>query len=129
MSGRSRVRRRRAVLAVILLATALAGCAPEPEAEVDVTVSGEAGVTPELTYTKPLAVEDPTVEVVWAGDGPEVVDGEPVLLHYYAEAGADGSVIGETFSGSPKAFVLSRDAIGDDIYEALRGQTVGSRVL
>lgn len=113
----------------IVLAGALAACTPEPEPEIEVEVAGEAGVQPELTYATPLEIEEPYVEVVSEGDGPPVVDGRPVLLHYYAEDAADGSVVGETYSSVPKAFVLSRDSIGSDIYDALTGRTVGSRVL
>jgi peptidylprolyl isomerase len=58
-----------------------------------------------------------------------VVDGQPILVNYYAESGADGSLINETFSREPKPYLLSAESLGVDIYEALSGQTVGSRVL
>ncbi|WP_370523959.1 FKBP-type peptidyl-prolyl cis-trans isomerase [Cellulomonas sp. APG4] len=126
------VRRGRAVVAAaafVLAAGTLAACGDEPEVTVDVEVTGEAGVVPELTYPQPLEVDEAFAEVVWEGEGPEVTDGEPILLHYYAEDASDGSVVGETFSGVPKAFVMSRDSVGSDIYDALQGTTVGSRVL
>lgn len=126
------VRRGRVVAAAaaLVLATAtLAACGDEPEVAIEVEVTGEAGVAPELTYPQPLEADEPFAEVVWEGEGPEVTDGEPILLHYYAEDASDGSVVGETFSGVPKAFVMSRDSVGSDIYDALQGRTVGSRVL
>lgn len=116
-------------LSGIVLAAALTACTAEPAPEVSVEVAGEPGAAPELTYEQPLEVERPHVEVVWEGDGPPVVDGRPILLNYYAEDAADGSVVGETYSSVPKAFVLSRDSIGSDIFDALTGRTVGSRVL
>ena len=110
---------------------ALGACStPEPEPELpQVEVTGEAGAVPELEYPMPLEITEPHVEVVWEGQGPEVVDGEPILVHYYAEAGEDGSVVGSTYAGEPRPYFLSAEALGADIYDALSGRTVGSRVL
>ena len=115
----------------LLLGTAavLSGCTAEEEPPPEVVVSGEPGVEPELEYPVPLVVESATVEVIWAGEGPEVVEGEPVLVNYYAESGADGSLVGETFSSEPKPYLLSAEALGTEIFQALEGQTVGSRIL
>lgn len=124
--------RRRLLAGIAAVTVAVAGvsaCTSEPEEAPEVTVSGEPGAVPDLEYEMPLRVEDPVVEVVWEGDGPELVEGQPVLLDYYAEAGGDGSVVGETFSGEPKAYLLTAEALGVDIFEALRGQRVGARVL
>ncbi|MCU1431491.1 MAG: FKBP-type peptidyl-prolyl cis-trans isomerase [Actinotalea sp.] len=121
-----------AVVALLLSAGPLAmlvGCTPEPEPLPVVTVTGEAGAAPELVYDVPLVVEEPRVETVWEGEGPEVEEGQAVLVNYYAEAGADGSVVGETFSTEPKPYLLSAEALGLDIFEALDGRTVGSRIL
>ncbi len=110
-------------------ALVLAGCSdgePEPAA---VTVTGEAGTRPVLEYETPLEVEEASTEVVWPGEGPQLVEGAPVLLHYYAESGDDGSVVGETWEREPKAFILSQENLGADIHEALVGTRVGARVL
>lgn len=116
------------VVALALTFT-LAACTPEPEPVAEVEVTGEPGAAPELTYDTPFAVDAPTVEVIWEGTGPEVSEGQAVLVDYYAESGADGAVVGETFSGEPKAYLLSEEALGVDIYEALSGQQVGARIL
>ncbi|WP_255491850.1 MULTISPECIES: FKBP-type peptidyl-prolyl cis-trans isomerase [unclassified Actinotalea] len=116
-------------VATAVAVAALAGCGPDEVPAPQVTVTGESGAVPDLAYEMPLSVTEPVVEVVWEGTGPEVVDGQPVLVDYYAEAGSDGTVVGETFSGEPKAFALTAEALGVDIYEALRGQHVGTRVL
>lgn len=108
---------------------ALTACTAPPEPSGDVTVTGEAGSIPELVYETPLEVAEPTVEVLWEGTGPEVVEGEPVLVDYYAERGTDHSLVGETYSSEPKPYLLTPEALGVDIFEALRGRTVGSRVL
>lgn len=117
------------VAAAVALLT-LAACTEEPPAPLPtVSVTGEPGSVPDLEYPVPLSVPEPVVEVVWEGDGPEVVDGQAILVDYYAETGGDGTVLGETFTGEPKAFLLTAEALGVDIYEALRGQRVGTRVL
>lgn len=121
---------RRVLAAVAAVAlTLLAACTPEPEPAPEVTVTGEPGEMPDLRYEMPLTVEEPVVEVIWEGTGPELVEGLPVLVDYYAEAGGDGTVVGETFSGEPKPYLLTAEALGLDIFEALRGQQVGARVL
>lgn len=116
-------------MVALALTFALAACTPEPEPVPEVEVTGEPGAAPELAYETPFAVETPTVEVIWEGTGPEVSEGQAVLVDYYAESGADGAVVGETFSGEPKAYLLSEEALGVDIYEALNGQQVGARIL
>ena len=118
-----------AVVAVGALAL-LAGCAEEPAVVPgEVTVSGEPGAAPELSFEQPLVVEEPSVQVLWEGSGPRVEEGEPILLDFYAASGADGSVINETFSSEPRPYLLSAEVLGADIYGALSGQRVGSRIL
>lgn len=123
--------RRPLVAAVAVGALALlAGCSEEPEVVPgEVTVSGEPGAAPELSFEQPLVVEEPSVQVVWEGDGPRVEEGEPILIDFYAESGVDGSVINETYSSEPRPYLLSAEALGVDIFEALSGQRVGSRIL
>lgn len=124
------MRRRPAVTAVVLaLVAGLTACTSEPEPTGEVTVQGEAGSAPDLVYETPLVVSEPTVEVLAEGDGPELVDGEPVLVDYYAEDGSDGTVVGETYSSEPKPYLLSAESLGVAIHDALQGRTVGSRIL
>lgn len=127
-----RLRSRRplaAAVAVGLLAL-LAACSEEPEVVAgEVTVTGEFGVAPEVTFEQPLVVTEPSVQVLREGTGPRVEEGRPILLDFYAESGADGSVINETYSGEPRPYLLSAEALGVDIHAALGGQRVGSRIL
>jgi peptidylprolyl isomerase len=126
-----RLASRRPLGAVVVVTLALlAGCVQEqPEETGEVIVAGEPGAAPELTFEQPLVVSEPRVEVVREGDGPQVEDGRPILIDFYAVSGADGSVINETYSSEPRPYLLSEEALGIDIYEALRGQKVGSRIL
>lgn len=118
-----------AVAGVLAASAALVGCTAEPEAVAQIEVTGEAGSIPQLVYERPMTVDEARAEVIWEGTGPELVEGEPVLVDYYAEDGSDGRLIGETYSSEPKPYLLSAEALGVDIYEALDGRTVGSRIL
>ncbi|NTW38446.1 MAG: FKBP-type peptidyl-prolyl cis-trans isomerase [Cellulomonadaceae bacterium] len=113
----------------LAIGLALAGCSDAPEPAAEVVVTGEPGAQPTLAYDIPLTVTEPRVEVLAEGTGPELVEGAPVLVDYYAESAADRSVVGETFSGEPKPYLLTEEALGVDIYDALRGQRVGARIL
>ena len=124
--------RRMLAITVLLTATAatLSACAEEPEPiPPQVVVTGEPGVAPVLAYDVPFVADAQRVEVLWEGRGPEVRAGEPILVDWYAESGADRSVVGETYSAEPKAYLLSDQTLGVDIFDALSGRTVGSRVL
>ena len=125
------MRRRRlaTVLCVVVGLAVSSGCAAKPEASAEVVVTGEPGAAPQLAYQRPLEVSEATVEVLMAGSGPAVVDGEPILVNFYAESGADGTVINDTYSSEPRPYLLSAEVLGVDIYQALSGQKVGSRIL
>ena len=125
--------RARAGVAALLVGlvglVALGGCAEDPSALDQVRVVGEPGEAPTLEYPQPLAVSAPDATLVWEGDGPELTEGRAVLVDYYAEQASDGALVVETHSSEPRPFLLTAEDLGPDIYEALRGRTVGSRVL
>lgn len=126
------LRSRRPLVVVVAVGALVlpAACSEEPEVvPSEVTVTGEPGAVPTLSFEEPLVVDEPSVQVVRDGTGPRVEDGEPILLDFYAESGADGSVINETYSSEPRPYLLSAEALGVDIYEALKGRRVGSRIL
>jgi len=125
------VRRRRpaTVLCVVVGLAVSSGCTSKPEVSAEVVVTGEPGAAPQLAYQRPLEVSEATVEVLMEGSGPAVVDGEPILVNFYAESGADGTVINDTYSSEPRPYLLSAEVLGVDIYQALSGQKVGSRIL
>ncbi|MCL3861886.1 FKBP-type peptidyl-prolyl cis-trans isomerase [Actinotalea sp. K2] len=124
------MRRLTTVLTSLTVAAALlSGCSPEQGSAPEVVVTGEPGQVPVLEYEAPLTVGEARAEVVWEGEGPSVADGQPILVDYYAEAGADASLVGETFTSDPRPYLLSAEALGVDIYRALSGRTVGSRIL
>lgn len=118
-----------ALVAALMAAAASTGCTPVDQEELGIMVSGDLGSQPALVYDKPLEVDQPVVEVLAEGTGPPLVEGEPILVHYRTESGVDGSLVQETYSTEPRAWLLTQDQLGASIHEALRGQRVGSRIL
>jgi peptidylprolyl isomerase len=126
------VRRRTTALAtaaVLALAGALAACSEPETAPPEVTVTGEGGAVPTLTYVTPLVVEETHRETLWEGTGPELVEGEPVLIDYWLENGEDASLVRESYSSTPTSQLLTTEDLGGELFESLEGQSVGARVL
>ncbi|MFD6176113.1 MULTISPECIES: FKBP-type peptidyl-prolyl cis-trans isomerase [unclassified Isoptericola] len=94
-----------------------------------VQVSGAVGEPPALEYGQPYDVVRPGARTVWPGSGDAVVDGEPVLLNMYAEDGRDGTVISSTYIDAPAWYTMSPESLGSNLYDTLRGQKVGARML
>lgn len=122
--------------AVVGVLTATAACGPSPDdaptsqaPAATVTITGTGAEAPDLAYPVPLVLDAPVTEVVWEGEGDEVVDGQPVLLRIYSENGADGSVVRDDFTSVPAPYLLTEEAIGSDLFSVLSGQRVGARIL
>ena len=94
-----------------------------------VQVSGAVGEPPALEYERPYDVVQAGARTVWPGSGEPVVDGEPVLLNMYAEDGRDGTVISSTYIDAPGWYTMSPESLGSNLYDTLRGQKVGARML
>ena len=124
------MRRRAAALLVLLVVGLLAACAgPLLPSDPDITVSGDAGGTPILTYVTPLHVDSVYRRTVWPGTGPALVDGGPVLLRYWVENGSTAALVSENYSTVPEPQVLSEGDLGAALYGTLKGQRVGARLL
>ncbi|WP_139185834.1 FKBP-type peptidyl-prolyl cis-trans isomerase [Sanguibacter gelidistatuariae] len=118
------------------LLTATAACGPSPDdaptseaTAAVVSITGTAAEAPELNYPVPLTLDAPITEVVWEGDGDEVVEGEPVLLRVYSENGTDGTAARNDFLSVPVPYLLTEEAIGSDLFDVLSGHRVGARIL
>ena len=94
-----------------------------------VQVSGAVGEPPSLEYDVPYQVTRQGARTVWPGSGEPVKDGRPVLLNMYAEDGRDGSVISSTYIDAPGWYTMSPESLGSNLYDTLRGQRVGARML
>jgi len=124
------VRRLRVTAAAAVLAlVALVGCSPAATTNPDVTVTGEPGDAPTVTYVTPLAVSKTSRSTVWPGTGAELVEGGPVLIDFWLENATDASLVDESFSSNPTPRLLTEEDLGTDLYKTLKGQKVGARLL
>ncbi len=94
-----------------------------------VTVVQSSTLAPDIEVEQGLTYVEEQTQVLWEGDGDLIVDGQPLLLDIYAESLVDGTVIRNTFDGSPEPFLMAPEIVGERIYEALRYVRVGARVL
>lgn len=113
----------------LLVALVLAACTAVTATDPEVTVTGDAGQAPTVTYLTPLGVEETYREVIWPGTGEELVDGAPVLIDFWLENARDASLVKESYSTSPTPRMLTLDDLGTDLYGTLLGQKVGARLL
>ncbi|GIG54463.1 FKBP-type peptidyl-prolyl cis-trans isomerase [Demequina activiva] len=132
--------RRLAVLAVAsVTALALSACSNDSEAP-DASASPSGGVeaitvaqsetlAPDIEFTAGLDYDVEETQVLWEGEGEPLVADQALLLDVYGESLVDGTVIINTFDGTPTPNLLSREMIGDAMYDALLGVRVGARVL
>ena len=114
------------------LATALltlVGCSAPVSEPAVVTVSGEPGEAPTITYLTPLQVDKTRSEQIWPGTGDHLLEGAPVLIDFWLEDATDASLVKESYSTNPTAMLLTEEDLGTDLYETLRGQQVGARML
>lgn len=121
-------RRLVALLAVLLLA----GCQAADRQESDespITVTGEFGSVPVVTFEAPLELSESTIEVLIEGDGRELQPDGPVLLSLTAYGGDDGTILAERGAGTPRNLLLTPEDVGEDLFGVLSGTTEGSRLL
>jgi peptidylprolyl isomerase len=140
------VRRVVAILGTLcLLQVGLTACGDEDGAENtgSVTVTGEVGAAPTVTYDGELNREDTEYTVLTEGTGPEIEDGDSLFVHIYIGNGFTGQQALSTYDAPepvpgkkqtaaqkrprPTMLTLSKDTL-PVIREALIGKTIGSRV-
>ncbi|WP_297082666.1 FKBP-type peptidyl-prolyl cis-trans isomerase [uncultured Demequina sp.] len=130
---------RRLVAPALAAALVLAACSSDPDG-TEATVSPSSGVdaitvgqsdtlAPEIEFEPGADYSMEQTRVLWEGEGDLLVDEQSLLLDIYGESLVDGTVIINTFDGSPTPFLLAPEILGDAMYEALSDVRVGARVL
>lgn len=120
--------------AVVLSACSQDADAPDPSASPSggveaITVVQSETLAPDIEFEPGLDYGTEETELLWDGDGDALAADDPLLLDIYGESLVDGTVIINTFDGSPTSFLLAREIVGDAMYEALIDVHVGARVL
>lgn len=93
-----------------------------------VTVSGEVGAEPVVTFQAPLSITEPASKIVVEGTGEAIAAGDMVALHTAYIGAQDGKVLQSAWQGAP-ANVLAADAKtnGAQTAEFLQTAKVGGR--
>ena len=94
-----------------------------------VTVAGDAGAEPTVTFTQPFAVSAPVARVTGDGSGEPLVDGQILSMNYIALSGADGSKQTTTYGAAADHITLGDKSYIPVLNTVLKGQKVGVRFL
>lgn len=96
----------------------------------NVTVEGDVGTDPEVTFDGEVKAEETVSEVLTEGDGAEVATGDSVLTHIWIGNGFTQKKAYSTYDdGAPQLLTVDETQLSSVFLEGLEGQTVGSRVL
>lgn len=134
------LRRLPALLVSLVLGATLVACgddSPEGNAESSssgsglgsLTIDGEVGTDPEVTWDGELTVDEVEVDVVTEGDGEVVEQGDSVLSHVWIGNGFTQEKAFSTYDGqTPQLFTVDEAMLSDLFIQGLEGHPIGSRV-
>ncbi len=127
-----RSRRPLAVLVpvVLLSLTACGGDDEQSATGLDaVSISGEPGAAPEVTWKDRMTAGKPEVEVLVEGDGPVVADGEDVTANIWVGNGYSKTQTWSTFDeGGAQTLTVDKEQVAPIFLDAIVDQKRGSRV-
>lgn len=96
----------------------------------DISVDGKFGKKPKVDFEAPLVMDKTGKKVLSEGKGEAIADGEQVSAQMTLVSGTKGDEIESSYdSKSPAGFPMDKSQISQDLYDALLGVNVGSRVL
>lgn len=129
--------RRAATLTLsVLLMTSLAACGDDSPKAADgaerlesVTIEGEVGTAPEVTWKDQMTAGEIEAEILVEGDGAEVTEGDELNIHYWI---GNGFTEREAFSsyedeGEPQKITVD-DQLSPVFAEAFDGARIGDRI-
>jgi peptidylprolyl isomerase len=138
-----RLRRLPILLLPLVLATTLAACGSDsgssskddPSSSASdgtvngVKISGDPGMEPRVTWDGEMKAGDIETTVLEKGDGEEIADGDQISTHIWIGNGFTQKKAYSTYDeGQPESVTVS-DQLSPVFKDALKGQTVGSRVV
>lgn len=95
-----------------------------------ITVTGEVGEEPVVEFEAPLTVTEAASSVVVEGEGEALEEGQQVQAQLLTIDGSTGDEIESSYDAeAPAGFPMNPQQIRQDLYDALVGVPVGSRVL
>ena len=96
----------------------------------DITVDGEIGKKPEVSFEAPLVVKDFSSKVIEKGKGKKVTKGDRVDAELTMYSGNTGKMVESSYDSDAPASIMMNvpDQVSQELYDALINQPVGSRV-
>ncbi|MEE6280611.1 FKBP-type peptidyl-prolyl cis-trans isomerase [Georgenia sunbinii] len=94
-----------------------------------VTVEGEAGAEPTVSFETPLEISGPAAHVTTPGDGETLEAGDIALVNFVAVDGTSGEVVESTYAAERQDPLVLGGNTMPALVEVLTGQQVGARVL
>lgn len=96
----------------------------------NVSVSGDPGTAPEVTFDGEVKADEITSEVLTEGDGDEVESGDSVLSHIWIGNGFTKKKAYSTYDDkTPQLLTVDEKQLSKVFIEGFEGHTIGSRVL
>lgn len=93
------------------------------------SIEGEVGSPPEVTFDGELQADGVETEVVDEGDGAELEAGDSVLTHIWIGNGTEQEEKFSTYDGqTPQLFTVDEKMLSEFFLKAIEGRTIGSRV-
>jgi peptidylprolyl isomerase len=133
-----RLRRLPILIVPLVLATTLVACgdnsdspsgdSSSSDALHGITVSGDLGKEPQVTWNGKLAVDKTETTVVTEGDGGEIKEGEKVQANLWIGNGVTQKKAYSTYDGGQAETVTATDQMSPVFKDAVLGQQIGSRV-
>ncbi len=93
-----------------------------------VTIEGEPGSAPKVTWDGQVSVDKVETKTLVTGDGEVVEEGDQVLTHLWIGNGFTQETALDTYKEKKPELITVDDQIGKVFHDALVGQTIGSRV-
>lgn len=104
------------------------GQGASPTSTLAIEVAGEVGARPSLTIPDDLSITETSTALLIAGEGPELVEGQTILLDYLAIDIETGETTADTYAGLPEVWTFTPEALGSALFDLLAGARVGSRL-
>lgn len=110
-------------------AAATAAADPQTTSIDGITVEGDMGQKPEVTFEAPIAIEESESKVLIEGDGDTVEEGKQVSANMTLVNAAGETVESSYDNGQPAGFPMDTEQINESLFNAMDGTSVGSRIL
>ncbi|WP_324649825.1 FKBP-type peptidyl-prolyl cis-trans isomerase [Georgenia sp. H159] len=94
-----------------------------------ITVEGEPGAAPTLTFEQPLNVGGQAAVLASPGDGETLEEGQLLVVNFVQVNGENGEVLDSTYETDGQPLVISDQVTVPALNDVLIGQQVGARVL